>query len=176
MQLPRFVFPCDALHSRAFLNKKMLLRTADAQATGEKQCVTAPIVKRRYPIGAELLGDGRTHFRVWAPKARADRRRAGGARRMTIRAAPSIRSPRKRMDISREPRQPAPAPSIGFESTPGNAAILIPRHARNRKVRIVPRVSSILPALSGPTRRWRGRENSLGRSFTKCTSAPSRPK
>jgi maltooligosyltrehalose trehalohydrolase len=24
---------------------------------------------RRYPIGAELTGDGRTHFRVWAPKA-----------------------------------------------------------------------------------------------------------
>ena len=24
---------------------------------------------RRYPIGAELIGDGRTHFRVWAPKA-----------------------------------------------------------------------------------------------------------
>jgi len=25
--------------------------------------------KRRYPIGAELIGEGRTHFRVWAPKA-----------------------------------------------------------------------------------------------------------
>src|SRR5215212_2658766 len=25
---------------------------------------------RRYPIGAELIGDGRTHFRVWAPKAK----------------------------------------------------------------------------------------------------------
>src|SRR6184192_1034542 len=26
--------------------------------------------ERRYPIGAELLGDNETHFRVWAPKAR----------------------------------------------------------------------------------------------------------
>src|ERR1700686_428237 len=26
--------------------------------------------KRRYPIGAELIGEGRTHFRVWAPKAK----------------------------------------------------------------------------------------------------------
>ena len=24
---------------------------------------------RRYPIGAELIGNGRAHFRVWAPKA-----------------------------------------------------------------------------------------------------------
>src|SRR5213593_2165191 len=27
-------------------------------------------VKRRYPIGAELVGENQTHFRVWAPKAR----------------------------------------------------------------------------------------------------------
>src|SRR6187397_1037072 len=26
-------------------------------------------LKRRYPIGAELIGDNQTHFRVWAPKA-----------------------------------------------------------------------------------------------------------
>ena len=26
--------------------------------------------QRRYPIGAELIGEGRTHFRVWAPKAK----------------------------------------------------------------------------------------------------------
>ncbi|MDP9005281.1 MAG: alpha-amylase family glycosyl hydrolase, partial [Verrucomicrobiota bacterium] len=25
---------------------------------------------RRYPIGAELIGEGKTHFRVWAPKAK----------------------------------------------------------------------------------------------------------
>ncbi|MFL6499246.1 MAG: alpha-amylase family glycosyl hydrolase [Candidatus Udaeobacter sp.] len=27
-------------------------------------------LKRRYPIGAELVGQNQTHFRVWAPKAR----------------------------------------------------------------------------------------------------------
>jgi maltooligosyltrehalose trehalohydrolase len=27
-------------------------------------------VRRKYPIGAEYLGDGRTHFRVWAPASR----------------------------------------------------------------------------------------------------------
>ena len=27
-------------------------------------------MQRRYPIGAELIGEGRTHFRVWAPKAK----------------------------------------------------------------------------------------------------------
>ena len=25
--------------------------------------------KRRFPIGAELIGENQTHFRVWAPKA-----------------------------------------------------------------------------------------------------------
>ncbi len=29
-----------------------------------------PTISRRYPIGAELTGPDRTHFRVWAPKAR----------------------------------------------------------------------------------------------------------
>src|SRR4029450_11208717 len=27
-------------------------------------------LKRRYPIGAELIGENQTHFRVWAPKGR----------------------------------------------------------------------------------------------------------
>jgi len=27
-------------------------------------------IQRRYPIGAELIGEGRTHFRIWAPKAK----------------------------------------------------------------------------------------------------------
>src|SRR5215467_10306383 len=27
--------------------------------------------KRRYPIGAELVDENQTHFRVWAPKAQA---------------------------------------------------------------------------------------------------------
>jgi len=32
--------------------------------------VTALPFKRRYPIGAELIDQNRTHFRVWAPKAK----------------------------------------------------------------------------------------------------------
>lgn len=27
-------------------------------------------IRRRYPIGAEVIGEGQTHFRVWAPKAK----------------------------------------------------------------------------------------------------------
>ena len=27
-------------------------------------------IERRYPIGAELIGENETHFRLWAPKAR----------------------------------------------------------------------------------------------------------
>jgi maltooligosyltrehalose trehalohydrolase len=27
-------------------------------------------IKRRYPIGAELIGENQTHFRIWAPRAR----------------------------------------------------------------------------------------------------------
>ena len=32
--------------------------------------MTEAKIQRRYPIGAELIGEGRTHFRVWAPKAK----------------------------------------------------------------------------------------------------------
>ena len=32
--------------------------------------MTDAISQRHYPIGAELIGEGRTHFRVWAPKAK----------------------------------------------------------------------------------------------------------
>jgi maltooligosyltrehalose trehalohydrolase len=31
--------------------------------------VSVSEIKRHYPIGAELIGENRTHFRVWAPKA-----------------------------------------------------------------------------------------------------------
>ena len=39
-------------------------------ADGRKDIVTVSRPARRYPIGAEVLDDGRTHFRVWAPKAK----------------------------------------------------------------------------------------------------------
>jgi maltooligosyltrehalose trehalohydrolase len=35
-----------------------------------KSGVSAPATKRRYPIGAELIGENETHFRIWAPKAK----------------------------------------------------------------------------------------------------------
>src|ERR1700757_5063183 len=31
--------------------------------------VSVSEIKRRYPIGAEVIGDDQTHFRVWGPKA-----------------------------------------------------------------------------------------------------------
>jgi maltooligosyltrehalose trehalohydrolase len=35
----------------------------------ERKKYVTPTSKRRYPIGAELVGPSETHFRVWAPKA-----------------------------------------------------------------------------------------------------------
>ena len=37
---------------------------------GRSSVMTNSKIQRRYPIGAELIGEGRTHFRVWAPKAK----------------------------------------------------------------------------------------------------------
>ena len=39
-------------------------RTPERRKSGEP-------IKRRYPIGAELIGPNETHFRLWAPKARS---------------------------------------------------------------------------------------------------------
>ena len=47
------------------LNTKTEITEAAAQP---KPDMMAP-AKRRYPIGAELIGENKTHFRVWAPKA-----------------------------------------------------------------------------------------------------------
>lgn len=41
-------------------------RPADGARSSE---VAGTKIQRRYPIGAELIGDGQAHFRVWAPKA-----------------------------------------------------------------------------------------------------------
>src|SRR4030095_4793035 len=35
----------------------------------ERKTDTTALSTRRYPIGAELIGESKTHFRVWAPKA-----------------------------------------------------------------------------------------------------------
>src|SRR5437764_3558511 len=40
-----------------------------SQTAERKSGMTDVKYDRRYPIGAELMGNGRTHFRVWAPKA-----------------------------------------------------------------------------------------------------------
>jgi maltooligosyltrehalose trehalohydrolase len=37
---------------------------------GRSNEVTDARIQRRYPIGAELIGEDRTHFRVWAPNAK----------------------------------------------------------------------------------------------------------
>jgi maltooligosyltrehalose trehalohydrolase len=37
---------------------------------GRRSGMTAAEIQRRYPIGAELIGESLTHFRVWAPKAK----------------------------------------------------------------------------------------------------------
>ena len=52
------------------------MRTAKSEKTEGQQdgarrtpSVHKTNYKRRYPIGAELVGENETHFRVWAPKA-----------------------------------------------------------------------------------------------------------
>ena len=39
------------------------------EAVAEPKTEGTALAKRRYPIGAELIGENKTHFRVWAPKA-----------------------------------------------------------------------------------------------------------
>src|SRR4029453_13995874 len=39
------------------------------EAVAQPKSGIMPRAKRRYPIGAELIGESKTHFRVWAPKA-----------------------------------------------------------------------------------------------------------
>src|SRR5688572_13798297 len=51
-------------------NAKREIRHNRHDAAGRRSGMTDAKIKRRYPIGAELIGEGRTHFRVWAPKAK----------------------------------------------------------------------------------------------------------
>src|SRR6266513_1545894 len=48
------------------LNTKREIAEAVAEPKSDAMATRA---KRRYPIGAELIGPNETHFRVWAPKA-----------------------------------------------------------------------------------------------------------
>src|SRR5947209_20080193 len=44
-------------------------KTHNRHTVDEQKSGVSALVKRRYPIGAELIGPKETHFRVWAPKA-----------------------------------------------------------------------------------------------------------
>ena len=46
----------------------LMWRLMAGSTTVSSQRAPAP-VRRRLPIGAEYLGDGRVHLRVWAPRA-----------------------------------------------------------------------------------------------------------
>src|SRR6266403_1838978 len=49
----------------------MLNRKSEiTEAVNERKSGVTALAKRRYPIGAELIGADETHFRVWAPKAK----------------------------------------------------------------------------------------------------------
>src|SRR5437899_7100446 len=52
------------------LNKKReISETRNRRPVDEGKSGVMALSKRRYPIGAELIGENQTHFRVWAPKA-----------------------------------------------------------------------------------------------------------
>src|SRR5437773_3263013 len=49
----------------------MLNRKSEiTEAANERKSGVRALAERRYPIGAELIGQDETHFRVWAPKAK----------------------------------------------------------------------------------------------------------
>src|SRR4051794_13072413 len=49
--------------------KREITTVSDRPAAEEREDSAQRSVKRRYPIGAEVVGPGEAHFRVWAPKA-----------------------------------------------------------------------------------------------------------
>jgi len=49
--------------------KREIAETHNRRAVDEDKRKMMALSKRRYPIGAELIGENETHFRVWAPKA-----------------------------------------------------------------------------------------------------------
>jgi maltooligosyltrehalose trehalohydrolase len=46
-----------------------MIQTHNEHNAAEGKNGVNALAKRRYPIGAELIGENKTHFRVWAPKA-----------------------------------------------------------------------------------------------------------
>src|SRR5438477_127362 len=69
--------PCSAITSphasiavACFTNSRNRFGATDFRRRDETALMTASEpLRRRYPIGAELIGQKETHFRVWAPKA-----------------------------------------------------------------------------------------------------------
>src|SRR6266571_1715865 len=52
------------------LNKKReIAETHNRRPVDEGKSGVMALSQRGYPIGAELIGENETHFRVWAPKA-----------------------------------------------------------------------------------------------------------
>src|SRR5438045_5629405 len=51
-------------------NAKREIEHDHKTGAGRRSEMTKARIHRRYPIGAELIGEGQTHFRVWAPKAK----------------------------------------------------------------------------------------------------------
>jgi maltooligosyltrehalose trehalohydrolase len=64
-----------------------------------KSGMTDEKFERRYPIGAELMGNGRTHFRVWAPKAERVEVTIEGE----WRNSPGTKAPSTFRELDREP-------------------------------------------------------------------------
>ena len=85
--------------------------------------------KRRYPIGAELIGENETHFRVWAPKAkRLDLVLEGNEKSRDTKVPPTLphfSRWRRKAIIFRELRLPAREAFIGFASMKAKVLILI---------------------------------------------------
>src|SRR5947199_371545 len=50
--------------------KREMIETMDKPASRGQAKMEAAGKTRRYPIGAEPIGPGQTHFRVWAPKVK----------------------------------------------------------------------------------------------------------
>src|SRR6266700_8208998 len=49
--------------------KREIAERNNARVVDQSKSNVMALAKRRYPIGAELIGKKGTHFRVWAPKA-----------------------------------------------------------------------------------------------------------
>jgi maltooligosyltrehalose trehalohydrolase len=52
------------------MKREITERQHDQRFADERKRSVADLSKRRYPIGAELLSESETHFRIWAPKAK----------------------------------------------------------------------------------------------------------